>query len=649
MRIYWEGRCLSSPTGAARLWLCLVALLGLSPLGAVGASGSAFIRVNQIGYITNGPKQALLMASTPENGAIVKLVDATGSTTWSGALGPKQGAWSSAFPYVYLLDFSTADVTGAYTLQVAGPLNAASPRFRIDSGANLYRALLPNALFFYKAQRDGPNVDPSVMQRKPSHLTDAQATLYQPPVYFNGRLQGNLTPIGGPLDVTGGWFDAGDYLKFVQTASYVDAAMLFGVREHPDLLGSGAADFASEARFGLDWLLKMWDDQTQTLSYQVGIGDGNNHIVADHDVWRLPQVDDQLPVQPGDANYYIKYRPVFRAGVPGSPVSPNLAGRLSASFGLCFQLFHLSDPAYAQRCLIAGEHLLDLAQTTQVGQLTTASPHDYYPETEWRDDLELGATELYLATASGPLPPGVPHADPEYYLQLAAHWAAAYIHGPNDGTDALNLYDTSGLAHYELARILNNNGSTPALEVTHQQLLDDLKLQLDHGLRHAGSDPFNLGWGYTDGDVVPHALGLSLEANWYDALTGTTTYTIFGQHQLDFVLGANSWGSSFIVGAGTTFPECMQHQVANLSGSLDGTPPIVLGATVDGPAAASDFSGLGVPSGARRCPPAGGDPFAVFNGHSARYEDNVRSWVTVEPTDDYTVLTILAFADMVGR
>ncbi|MBA3943348.1 MAG: glycoside hydrolase family 9 protein [Herpetosiphonaceae bacterium] len=245
MHIYGRGGRLSSRLAVTKVWVCLVVLLGASSLGVAGASGSAFIRVNQIGYSTSGMKQAVLMASGSEKGAIVKLVDAAGGTLWSGAIGPKLGAWSSGFPDVYLLDFSTVHIAGSYTLQVAGPINAASPPFRIDSGAKLYSALLPNALFFYNAQRDGANVDPSVMQRKPSHLTDEQATMYQPPVYLNGRLQGDLTPIGTTIDVSGGWFDAGDYLKFVQTASYVDAAMLFGVREHPDVLGAGAADFAS--------------------------------------------------------------------------------------------------------------------------------------------------------------------------------------------------------------------------------------------------------------------------------------------------------------------------------------------------------------------------------------------------------------------
>ena len=53
---------------------------------------------------------------------------------------------------------------------------------------------------------------------------------------------------------------------------------------------------------------------------------------------------------------------------------------------------------------------------------------------------ELGAVELYWALASGAAPSGLAHADPMHYLRLAAHWADAYIHGPNDAADTLNLY-----------------------------------------------------------------------------------------------------------------------------------------------------------------------------------------------------------------
>ncbi len=77
-----------------------------------------------------------------------------------------------------------------------------------------------------------------------------------------------------------------------------------------------------------------------TLYYQVSNAYGNGTtILADDDFWRPPQADDRLNAHPGAPDYYVEYRPVFRAGPPGSPISPNLAGRLAADFGLCYQLY----------------------------------------------------------------------------------------------------------------------------------------------------------------------------------------------------------------------------------------------------------------------------------------------------------------------
>jgi hypothetical protein len=609
-------------------------------------SSSAFVRLNQVGYEPGATKTAFLLASSLETGATFQVLDSGGHTVYSAPVGANLGTWSTSYPDVYALDFSAVTTPGSYSVTATGPIPAGSPSFRIDTAANLYAGLLPKALFFYQAQQDGPDVNSSVLDRQPSHLTDESAKVYSTPVYMHGKLQGTLNPVGGPVDVSGGWFDAGDYIKLVETASYTEAVMLLAVRDYPGQLSGGSADFATEARFGMDWLLKMWHDGTQTLYYQVGIGDGNGTtILGDHDVWRLPQADDALNVKPGDPEYYIKYRPVFEAGSAGSLISPNLAGRLAADFALGFQVFQASDPAYADRCLLAGEHVFDLARTTNVGQLLTAAPHGYYPEVEWRDDLELGATELYFAVASGNLPSGLPHTAPLFYLKAGAQWASAYINGPHDGGDSLNLYDVSGLAHYELSHAIAQAGNPSGLAVTPAQLLADLKKQLDIGVAQARRDPFGFGTGYGSGnDLTPHALGYALEASFYDELANASTYADFGQTQLSWVLGANAWGATFIVGAGTTFPEDLQHQVANLVGSLDGGSPILLGATVDGPNQTSVFKNLGLPSGARTNPPDEPDEFKAFTGHGARYWDNVKAYPSTEPADDYTALTILLFA-----
>jgi hypothetical protein len=68
---------------------------------------------------------------------------------------------------------------------------------------------------------------------------------------------------------------------------------------------------------------------------------------------------------------------------------------------------------------------------------------------------------------------------------------------------------------------------------------------------------------------------------------------------------------------------------------------IQLGATVDGPSSPSNFVGLGTVSGMRPCR-AG--HFSPFNTATAGYEDNVVSWPSVEPSDDYTAVSLLAFA-----
>ena len=117
--------------------------------------------------------------------------------------------------------------------------------------------------------------------------------------------------------------------------------MLIGVRDFPGAMGAGStsADFTAEAKFGLDWLLRMWDDSSRTLYYQVGIGTGNDDIVSDHDIWRLPQVDDNYGNGWDPSYRYIRNRPVLIAAPAGSRISPNLAGRLAAAFAESYQLF----------------------------------------------------------------------------------------------------------------------------------------------------------------------------------------------------------------------------------------------------------------------------------------------------------------------
>jgi len=604
------------------------------------AAGS-YIRVNQIGYEAGHPARAFLMTTMALSDSSFSIADSTGQTEASGTVGALLGTWGTF--YVYPIDF-TLSKHDSYSITVSHGVSATSSPFRVDAPENLYTTPLANNLYFYENERDGADFIPTPLRTAAGHLNDANAAVYGSPVFDdNDNMIGALNPTGAAIDAEGGWWDAGDYLKFVQTHSYVVALMLIGARDFPRQMGNRSmSDFTSEARFGLDWLLKMWDDSSRTLYYQVGIGTDFESFdyLSDHDIWRLPQVDDTYAGK-DPVFQYIRHRPVFQAGPAGSRISPNLAGRLAADFAECFQTFQQTEPKLARRCLLNAEHIFDLADTSFSGTLLTTAPYDFYPESAWTDDLELGATELYFALRQCAECLDLPHSDPNHYLQLAAHWAHAYITGPNDATDTLNLYDVSGLAHFELYRAIESAGSPTGLAVTKEQLVNDIAKQIAKSVSNNAGDPFGFGLPWGTYDSIAHGAGLSVMASEYNYLRHNDDAANASRRWLGNISGANAWGVTFTVGDGDTFPDCMQHQVANIVGSTNGQPPILAGAVVEG---ANSFATYGFLDGMVNCPTVRGDVYKKFNGNGAVYKDNEQSYSTDEPAIDLTATSFLMYA-----
>lgn len=621
--------------------LIVVALVWFATLSADAAT-TAYIRVSQVGYESGLSMRAYLMTTKAVSGVDFAVENSAGKTVVSGIAGETLGVWGKYT--VYPIDFRLKGAD-TYTISVGGPVSGTSPAFRVDTPGNLYTTALANNLYFYQNERDGKHFISTPLRSAAGHLNDASGSVYSSPKFDNNdNILGSLNPTGATINAEGGWWDAGDYLKFVQTQSYVVALMLIGVRDFPEQMGrlSTTSDFTDEAKFGIDWLRHMWDDSTQTLYYQVGIGTDFKSFdyLSDHDIWRLPQADDSY----GGSNpvyRYIRNRPVFVGGAAGSKVSPNLAGRLAADFAECYQVFAETSPAYANRCLFAAEHVFDLADTSPKGNLLTTAPFDFYPENEWRDDLELGAAELYFALRCGNLPPGLPHSNPTYYLKLAASWADTYITGPNDATDTLNLYDVSGLAHFELYRAITLAGDPQGLAITRARLLGDIKNQIETSVASNSSDPFGFGWPWDSYDTISHGAGLSVMAAEYNYLRRDENYATNARRWLANISGANAWGVTFTVGDGENFPDCMQHQVANLAGSLNGEPPVLNGAVVEGP---NSEPSSGFLDGMMKCPPGGGNAYKKFNGNGAIYKDNVQSYTTDEPAIDLTATSFLMYA-----
>jgi hypothetical protein len=608
--------------------------------GHEGADAVA-VRLDQVGYAVGQAKQAFVMGPDAVlNGAGYRLVDEHGTAVATGRVGERTGGWNSRYPAVHTVDLSAVDTPGRYRLELTGSASASSPTFRIAPAEELLTPLAEDNVRFFQAQRDGADVLPDVMHRKPSHLADRQATVYAAPHYNDDGtrlLDTELTPVAGPVDVSGGWFDAGDFLKFTHTTAYSAADLLLALRSAPQ-----AAGLAGEAERGVAWLDRMWDGRTGVLHAQVGIGAGNDDIRTDHDVWRLPEADDRLDVKPGHPDYLIKHRPVFRANEPGSPISPNLAGRVAAAFALAAQRSARSDPAAAKSWLDKAAAVHSRANTTPGGRLVTAFPHAFYPEDSWQDDMEFGAAELSLAAKA------LGDERAADWQRQAVHWAKEYIASDAKGT--LGVGDVSALAHADLLTLLRADGADGADAATVADVKGDLRRQLDSGVGRAAKDPFRAGAEYTDFDSVPHTFGLVATARIYAKATGEHRYDAFAAQQRGWALGANPWGSTFMIGAGEVYPHCPEHQLANLGGSLDGKGDILRGAVVNGPNAADKLGELNTFPTMKNCSsdPGTGGAWTDFDGHKARFVDDVGAWQTVEPSIDFTSTALLAFVLSAG-
>src|SRR5690348_14588540 len=160
-----------------------VVALTLAAVGCGGAPPSAartLVRVNQVGFSASGHKIALLMSNGDLRHAAFTVVDAAGRVAFRGRVGRARGGWSGRWPHVYAVDFGRLARAGSYRVVFRG---IRSPSFRIAGAAPLYGRLAADALAFLQAQRDGPDVVPGALRRAPSHLLDAQATVYATPRY----------------------------------------------------------------------------------------------------------------------------------------------------------------------------------------------------------------------------------------------------------------------------------------------------------------------------------------------------------------------------------------------------------------------------------------------------------------------------------
>ena len=132
------------------------------------------------------------------------------------------------------------------------------------------------------------------------------------------------------------------------------------------------------------------------------------------------------------------------------------------------------------------------------------------------------------------LPTGLEHTSPEFYLKQAANFAEGYIDNVYTAgyTDTLNLYDVSGLAHYELYRAFEKAGSPKGLAITQAGIKKQFLQQVADAISQAQTDAWGYGNIWSSGDTTSHGAGLSVMASEAYDITGSKQYDTYSRQWL---------------------------------------------------------------------------------------------------------------------
>jgi endoglucanase len=587
----------------ATLWLAIVCAFSACPI-LVAAQSTAFIRINQVGYLASDEKVAIALSKSPLQGDFV-LLDSSNRVAYRAPLRSVVApSWGGKFPHYYELNFSRYNQPGRYVLRIEEG-GIVSNQFTIGSYPNYEDELL----LFMRQQRCGYNPYLDMV----CHMRDGR-TVYAP------------IPDGSYIDAGGGWHDAGDQLKYLITASNATARMLLAFEFAPkkfedkvDAFGrpraNGIADVLDEAKWGLDWIHRLHPAPDQ-LFHQVADD-------RDHRGFKLP--DQDIADYGWGPN---SYRPVYFAD--GKPQGlkewkskatgiANIAGRSAAAMAIAFRIWKndAKDPLFASKCLKAAIELYEMGKRQEGYQQGNSYGAPYrYNENTWADDMEWAAAELFKAT-------GKPTylADAKRYARLIGptSWMQ------HDMTEHYEFYPFMNVGHFALYSLVDAK--------TKAQLASYYRDGIERVIARGQQNPYRVGVPFlwcSNNLVVAFITQVLL----YEKMTGDLRYHAAMSAHRDWLLGRNPWGTSMFSGIPENgeFPEDVHLPTVQILKKL------VPGGLVDGPIWAKTYNSL---RGLNLNQP---DEFAEFQTNEVVYHDDVGDYSTNEPTMDGTADSILMMA-----
>lgn len=505
------------------------------------------ILANQVGYFEGRAKRATMLCND-KSPLGFDILDDSGSVVYSGTT-EYFGYDADSEDMVHVIDFSDFDEPGEYTIQAE---NGAESGTIVIGGTSTYSSMLYDSLNYFYQNRSGIEIesqyitsgDASSLARAAGHPKD-MAEIEQTWGYSGSS---------GTIDVTGGWYDAGDHGKYVVNGGFslwmmqnqYETAVKYGFEDaYADGTMSipensnGYPDLLDEARWEMEWMFSMIVDS--------GTYEGMLYHKAHDEKWTA------LGIAPADDEMKRIVKPPTTAATLNFVACAAQAARLWRGI----------DDDFADQCLEAAEDSYEAAKKhpDMFAPLDESIGGGAYGDTDVDDEFYWAAMELFITTGDEDYYDDTTESD--FFLDVPTTL------GGGESVDTVGSFDwgnTGALGTFSAA--LNpdsfDKGDVEIIEENISAAADHyIDLEADQGyglpygqsqLSYNDSDTGYL-WGsnsfVTDNSVVmAYAYLLTDKAEYLDGAIGG----------MDYILGRNAMDYSYVTGYGTHAVENPHHR-----------------------------------------------------------------------------------------
>lgn len=491
---------------------------------------STGIRLNQLGFLPESTKWALIPAVKTNRFSVIDV--ASGNEIFGGEL-TEAAQWEPAQETVKLADFSQLKQAGEYQLRVAGI--ADSRPFRIAE--DVYTALNAASIKAFYFNRNSAELLPehAGIFARPAGHPDTRVLVHASAVSAE-RPEG--TVISGPK----GWYDAGDYNKYIVNSGISTYSLLAAYEHFPAFFdaqnliipesGNAIPDLLDEALWNLEWMLTMQDP-------------------ADGGVYhKLTNKNFDGTVMPHEAT-------TERYVVQKSTTATLDFAAVMATASRVLAKYETELPGLSAKMLVAAESAWQWAQANPA--VTYEQPDDIktggYGDSQLDDEFFWAAAELYITTNND-----------SYYT--AANAKDMSINVPSWG-DVRSLGWMS-LAHHRAQ--LSAAADRELIAKRIETLASELVSVWSSSAYRVTMQTEDFIWGSNS-----VALGQGMMLLQAYRLTDKREYLDAAQSTLDYVLGRNAVDMSFVTGFGHTSTLHPHHRPAGADGIDEPIPGFIAG------------------------------------------------------------------------